>query len=342
MLAKHLKHGRKKLAFAIVLLAAVVAAALFWQRTIDFADRPMVQDATPRVLLVARGDGLGAVVRKLRALGVHGGSSLEWKALAARMGVAGKLQVGEYAVTPGLSPRALLDRLARGEVIQRKYTLIEGWSFRDVRRALAADPLLVHPTTQPDDAALMRALGRAGQHPEGRFLPETYVYTRGTDEVAVLDRAAKAMDKALAEAWDGRAAGLPYKSPDELLTMASIVEKETGLASERPLIAGVFVRRLGIGMRLQTDPTVIYGMGAAYAGNIRKNDLLTDTPYNTYVRAGLPPTPIAMPGLAALQAAAHPADGDALYFVARGNGAHEFSSNLAAHEAAVRRYQLRR
>ena len=337
-----MKHGRKKLAFAIVLVATVVGAALFWQHTIAFADRPMVHDATPRVLLVAPGDGLGAIVRKLRAIGVHGGSSLEWKALAARMGVAGKLQVGEYAVAPGMSPRELLRRLASGEVIQRKFTLIEGWSFRDVRRALAADPQLVHPKTQPDDAALMAALGRRGQHPEGRFLPETYVYTRGTDELAVLDRAAKAMDKALAEAWDGRAEKLPFKSPDELLTLASIVEKETGLASERPQIAGVFVRRLGIGMRLQTDPTVIYGMGAAYAGNIRRNDLITDTPYNTYVRAGLPPTPIAMPGRAALQAAAHPADGDALYFVARGNGAHQFSSNLAAHEAAVRRYQLRR
>jgi UPF0755 protein len=340
-MATHMKHGRKKLAFAIALVAAIVAAALFWQRTIAFADRAMVLDQAPRVLLVEPGDGLNAVVRKLRGLGVRG-SALEWKALATQMGVAGKLQVGEYAVGAGLTPRELLRRIARGEVIQRKFTIVEGWSFRDVRRALAADPLLVHPAAPPTDAALMAALGRRGQHPEGRFLPETYVYTRGTDELAVLDRAAKAMDKALAEAWDGRDPGLPLASPDELLALASIVEKETGLASERPQIAGVFARRLRIGMRLQTDPTVIYGMGEAYAGNIRRTDLVTDTPYNTYVRAGLPPTPIAMPGRAALQAAAHPAGGDALYFVARGNGAHQFSASLADHEAAVRRYQLHR
>jgi UPF0755 protein len=341
-MATHLRHGRKKLLFAIVLVALAIAAGLFYQHTVAFADRPIVLDQAARTLVVDRGDGLDAVLRKLRALGVHQGHDLEWKALAAQMRVAGKLQVGEYAVGAGLSPRELLRRIARGEVVQRKFTIIEGWSFRDLRRALAADPQLGHPDAPPTDAALMSALGRAGQHPEGRFLPETYVYTRGTDELALLDRAAKAMDVALAEAWEGRQKDLPLATADELLTLASIVEKETGVARERPEIAGVFVRRLRLGMLLQTDPTVIYGMGASYAGNIRRRDLTTDTPYNTYTRAGLPPTPIAMPGRAALRAAAHPAPGDALYFVARGDGSHQFSGNLSDHNAAVRRYQLRR
>ena len=341
-MATHLKHGRRKLLFALLIMAIAVAMAVFWQRTVAFADRPLLLDQAPRVLLVDRGDGLNAVVRKLRALGVSQGNGLAWKALATRMGVAGKLQVGEYAVGSGLTPRELLRRLARGEVIQRKFTIVEGWSFRDLRRVLGADPLLVHPARKLDDAALMTALGRRGQHPEGRFLPETYVYTRGTDELAILDRAAKAMDVALADAWDGRDTDLPLQSPTQLLTLASIVEKETGLASERPQIAGVFARRLKLGMLLQTDPTVIYGMGEAYAGNIRRKDLETDTPYNTYTRAGLPPTPIAMPGRDALQAASHPTAGDALYFVARGGGAHQFSATLDEHNAAVRRYQLGR
>ena len=340
-MATHLKHGRRKLLFALLVVAVVVAAAVFWQRTVAFADRPMALDQAPRTLLVDQGDGLNAVVRKLRRLGVAQGGGLAWKALATEMGVAGKLQVGEYAITAGLTPRQLLGRIARGEVIQRKFTIVEGWNFRDLRRVLAADPLIVHPATKLDNAALMSALGRSGQHPEGRFLPETYVYTRGTDELAILDRAAKAMDVALADAWGGRDKDFPLDSPRQLLTLASIVEKETGRATERPQIAGVFARRLKLGMLLQTDPTVIYGMGEAYAGNIRRTDLETDTPYNTYTRPGLPPTPIAMPGRDALQAAAHPTAGDALYFVARGGGAHQFSATLDEHNAAVRRYQLR-
>jgi UPF0755 protein len=282
------------------------------------------------------------VLRKLRAIGVTQGSDLEWKLLARKLGVAGKLQVGEYEVPAGISPEALLRRLGAGEVIQQKVTIVEGWNFRDLRAALAAEDRLKPSTQGLEDAAVMRKLGRGGTWPEGRFLPETYVYTRGTDDLAILDRAAKAMDAALADAWDGRREDLPLANPDELLTLASIVEKETGLASERPQIAGVFIRRLRLGMRLETDPTVIYGMGAAYAGNIRKKDLQADNPYNTYQRHGLPPTPIAMPGKAALLAVAHPAAGDSLFFVARGNGAHHFSATYAEHAAAVRRYQLRR
>ncbi len=343
-MAIHLKHGRLKLALALLLIVAAVATAMWWQRTLTFAERglalePQVQ---PRVLLIDRGDGFNAVLRKLRALGVEQGSDLEWKLLARKLGVAGKLQVGEYEVPAGITPDALLRRLGAGEVIQRKFTIVEGWNFRDLRNALAAEDRLRPSTQGLDDAALMARLGRKGMYPEGRFLPETYVFTRGADDLSILDRAAKAMDLALREAWDGRDADLPLANPDELLTLASIVEKETGLASERPQIAGVFVRRLRLGMRLETDPTVIYGIGAAYDGNIRKKDLLADNPYNTYQRSGLPPTPIAMPGKAALQAAAHPAPGETLFFVARGNGAHHFSATYAEHAAAVRRYQLRR
>ena len=341
-MATHLKHGRLKLAFALAIIIVAVGATVFWQRTQGFGQRTLVLDAAERVLLIESGDGFNAVLAKLRRLGVVQGSDLEWKLLSREMGVAGRMQVGEYAITSGLSPREILDRLSRGEVIQRKFTIVEGWSFRDLRTALAGDVLLRRSSQGLLDKQVMDKLGRAGVFPEGRFLPETYVYTRGTDDIAILDRAAKAMDVALAEAWESRKPRLPLASSDEMLTLASIVEKETGLASERPQIAGVFVRRLEKGMRLETDPTIIYGMGSSYAGNIRKRDLQTDTPYNTYLRVGLPPTPIAMPGKAALQAVAQPSDGDAIFFVARGNGAHYFSATYAEHSAAVRKYQLKR
>ncbi|HMB55767.1 MAG TPA: endolytic transglycosylase MltG [Arenimonas sp.] len=332
--------GRIKLFFAVLLVAAVAAAGIWWQRTQEFADRPLLLSDVERVLMIEQGDGFNRVLEKIRGLGVEQGSDLEWKTLATTMKVAQRLQVGDYAVTSGMTPRALLMRLENGEVIQRKFTIIEGWNFRDLRKGLAGDILLKHEIEQLSDTEVMKKLDRDGVFPEGRFLPETYVYTRGTSDLAILDRAAKAMDEKLAEAWQSRRKDLPLATPDQLLTLASIVEKETGKASERPQIAGVFIRRLNTGMRLQTDPTVIYGMGSAYAGNIRKTDLLTDTPYNTYTRDGLPPTPIAMPGKEALAAAANPADGDALYFVARGNGAHYFSATLAEHNAAVRKYQL--
>ena len=341
-MAAHRKRGRfKKLLFPL-LAVALVSAGLLWLRTQGFADRPMLQDQRERVLLIEPGDGFNAVLANIRMAGANQGSDLEWKALALSMRVADRLQVGEYAITPGMSPRELLSRLARGEVIQRKFTIVEGWNFRELRKALQADPKLDDEIGKLGDSEIMEKIDRRGLSPEGRFLPETYVYTRGTTEREILERAAKAMDEALAEAWESRASGLPLKSAEQLLTLASIVEKETGVARERPMIAGVFVRRLRLGMLLQTDPTVIYGMGSAYAGNIRKSDLETDTPYNTYVRAGLPPTPIAMPGKLALLAVARPAAGEALYFVASGNGGHYFSASLAEHNAAVRKYQLKR
>ncbi len=330
----------------VMLALAVAGGAWLWQRYAGFSDGPIVGVQAGDSVVVASGDSFPSVLRKLRAAGVRQGDDLAWRALARQLDVAGSLKVGEYALEPGLSPRTLLLNMRNGKVINYRLTIVEGWNIRQLRAALNAATPLLHETSQLDDAALMKKLGHAGQHPEGRFLPETYVYSRGDSDVDVLLRAHEAMDKALAQVWKTRAADLPLKSPEEALILASIIEKETGLASERPQIAGVFTRRLKLGMKLQTDPTVIYGIGSAYDGNIRRRDLLTDTPYNTYTRSGLTPTPIAMPGLDALRAAVNPAEGDALFFVAIGDGSggHVFSPSLAAHNAAVARYlqQLRR
>jgi UPF0755 protein len=340
-----LKHILKRLIKIVLLIALVFAlgvgaiAFFAWQRYEGFADAPMTGIEAGETLVVEPGDSLPKVLRSLRERGVEV-DALHWRLLAKSTGAAGKIQVGEYALEPGMTPRTLLERMRDGKVLNYRFTIVEGWNIRDLRAALAKATPLKQTTADLDDAALMRALGRGGEHPEGRFLPETYLYTRSDTDLDVLKRAAVAMDKAVAEAWEGRAEGLPLRTPYELQTLASIVEKETGVASERPQIAGVFVRRLKVPMRLETDPTVIYGMGSRYAGNIRKADLRTDTPYNTYTRDGLPPTPIAMPGRDALQATANPAPGDALFFVAVGDGSgrHVFSKTYAEHQSAVAEY----
>ncbi len=331
-----------KALFVLSLLAAVALGGWFWVRYQGFADAPIALAGTERILVVESGDGFRDILRKLRGLGVVEGHDLEWKALAHEMQVVTRLQVGEYTIRHGITPRELLAKLESGKVIQQRFTIVEGWNLRELRAALAKDPTLGQTLADTPDDGLMAALGRDDAHPEGRFLPETYHYTRGMSDRDLLARAALAMDKALADAWAMRSPDSPLKSPDELLVLASIVEKETGKPSERAEIAGVFTRRLVKGMLLQTDPTVIYGMGSAYDGNIRRKDLETDTPYNTYTRAGLPPTPIALPGRAALVAAARPADGDTLYFVSRGDGSHVFSATLAEHNRAVACHQLKR
>ncbi|MGY3264261.1 endolytic transglycosylase MltG [Lysobacter sp. HA35] len=331
---------RRSGCFSLLLLVALVAAlAGAWYLYADFADAPMRGVKPGSSLVVRQGDSLPKVLRKLHDAGVEG-STLEWTALAKQLGAAGRIQVGEYRLEPNMTARQLLMDMRDGHVIQHKVTIVEGWNIRDVRNALAKADALVHDSAQLDNTALMAKLGHPGQHPEGRFLPETYIYTRGDTDLDVLGRAYKSMQKALDAAWRSRSADSVVKTPDEMLTLASIVEKETGIAEERPEIAGLFSRRLKLGMMLQTDPTVIYGMGSTYAGNIRKVDLLTDGPYNTYTRAGLPPTPIAMPGVAALQAVANPAPGDALYFVARGDGSghHFFAKTLAEHQQNVQKY----
>jgi UPF0755 protein len=249
------------------------------------------------------------------------------------------IKAGSYELESGITPHRLLAKLARGEESLRAVTLVEGWNFRQVRAALSGEDVLKPDTREMADEAIMNLLGRPGVHPEGRFFPDTYTFAKGSSDVAVLKRAMRAMDKRLAAAWAQRSPAAVVRTPDEALTLASIVEKETGKAADRPLIAAVFNNRLRVGMPLQTDPTVIYGMGAAFDGNLRKKDLLADTPWNTYTRAGLPPTPIAMPGKASLLAAVQPAPSNALYFVSRGDGSSHFSPNLDEHNRAVNKYQ---
>ena len=253
-------------------------------------------------------------------------------------GKARQIKAGSYEITPGMTPRSLLAMLVRGDQTLKSITLVEGWSFKQVRQALQKAELLAQDSMGLEPEIIMEKLGKPGVHPEGRFFPDTYTYAKGSSDLAILKRAAKAMDKRLDTAWAMRQPDTPLKSPEQALTLASIVEKETGKPSDRGQIAGVFLNRLRMGMLLQTDPSVIYGMGDKFDGNIRKRDLQFDTPYNTYTRAGLPPTPIAMPGKAALLAAVQPAPTKALYFVARGDGTSQFSATLDEHNRAVNKY----
>ncbi len=270
----------------------------------------------------------------------HGRDRLWLRLRQKLLGGTSHLQKGEYLLRPGETLLAVLGRMQRGDVVIHEFTIVEGWTFAQLREALARQPALDHRSAGWGSAEIMSAIGRRDLHPEGRFLPETYAYTRGMSDLDFLARAARAMDDALEQIWSDRTPNLPLNSPDEALILASIIEKETGRADERGLIAGVFIERLRRGMRLQTDPTVIYGLGESFDGNLRLRDLRTDNPYNTYRRAGLPPTPIAMPGRDALYAAVNPEGEGALYFVARGDGSHQFSRTLKEHEQAVRRYQL--
>lgn len=296
---------------------------------------------------VAPGTTLRGLAALLQKDGVVGNATLfRWSLRLAGRG--GALKAGVYRFDGPTTPLALIDKIERGEVSQIAVQLIEGWSFAQARAALADEAQLDGGVDKLPDADLLDALGLRdavlalggdGSHPEGLFFPDTYFVAPHSDGAALLKRAFAEQQARLVTAWEARAPGLPYKTPYEALIMASIVEKETGQASERPLIAGVFINRLRKGMRLQTDPTVIYGVGTRYDGNLRKIDLQTDTPYNTYTRAGLPPTPIALPGEAAIRAALNPARTTALYFVARGDGSHVFSATLAEHNRAVNRYQ---
>jgi UPF0755 protein len=250
-----------------------------------------------------------------------------------------RIKAGSYELQPGITPERLLDKLARGEESLRALTLVEGWNWRQVRQALAHADQLRPDSAQLSDDDLMKLLGRPGLMPEGRFFPDTYTYSKGTSDVKLLQRALRAMDKRLAQAWAQRSPQSILKTPEEALILASIVEKETGKAADRTLVSCVFQNRLRVGMPLQTDPTVIYGLGERYDGRLHKVDLQTDSPYNTYLRPGLPPTPIAMPGKASLLAAVQPAPGNFLYFVSRGDGTSQFSASLGEHNRAVNTYQ---
>ncbi|MDY7572898.1 endolytic transglycosylase MltG [Actimicrobium sp. CCI2.3] len=264
---------------------------------------------------------------------------LLFEALVRLTGKEGQIKAGHYAIKPGTTPQRLIGQLVRGEFAQESLVVIEGWTFRQMRQAVADNPALKHDTLALTDKELLAKVTTEFNVPEGLFFPDTYLYAKGASDLQVYRQAHAELLKRLEQAWAQRDLTLPYKTPYEALTMASIIEKETGQKAERGLIAGVFVNRLKKGMLLQTDPTVIYGMGDKFKGNIRKRDLLTDTPFNTYLRVGLPPSPIALPGNDALRAALRPERTDALYFVARGDGTSVFSSNLPDHNRAVNRYQ---
>lgn len=257
-------------------------------------------------------------------------------------GISSRLKAGEYAVRPGMTLRELLDRIVSGSVQQHSLLLVEGWNYRQVLEAVCAHPAIVKELCSDEKTDFGRVFGKQNAHPEGRFFPDTYYLTKGTSDIAFLKRAARRMDVILAKEWRGRSSGLPLKSAYEALILASIIEKETARGDEREQISGVFVRRLKRGMLLQTDPTVIYGIGEDFDGNLRSKDLVANTPYNTYVHPGLPPTPIAMPGIASIHAAVHPKEGKTLYFVARGDGSHYFSTTLTEHVRAVNKYQRKR
>lgn len=331
------------LTVALIVLASICAAALLaWKDYRRFVDAPLLL-GEPRVIDFSRGTGFREIVRQLRRERITDGSPFYWRVLSRELNVASRLHAGEYSLQPGLTPRGLIEMMAAGKVVQHQFTVVEGWTFRQLRLALVNAEGIGQTLGGLDDASIAARLDIPEGKPEGWFLPETYAWVKGDNDFAILSRAHAAMRSALERLWPGRDPDLPLATPYDALILASIIEKETGVADERGLIGGVFTRRLRIGMRLQTDPTVVYGMGETYDGNIRRRDLETDTEFNTYTRAGLPPTPIALPGLSALQAALHPADGNALYFVAVGDGTgrHEFSATLNEHNRAVSRYLAR-
>ncbi|AKH19627.1 endolytic transglycosylase MltG [Sedimenticola thiotaurini] len=325
----------------ILILTGSLALGWVLMSLDSFSNQPLQLPEAGIAYEIVPGSSLSAVAGDLQQRG-YINSAFYFRLMARLEGQAGNIKAGEYHLNAGLTPRSLLTLLVSGQVVNHTLTLVEGWNFRQVLAAVAGHKALKHTLEGLSDEAIMTRLGSPDMHPEGRFLPDTYHFPKGTTDLDFLKRAKVAMEQLLEREWAAREEGLPLKTPDEALILASIVEKETGHAAERPEIAGVFIRRLRKGMRLQTDPTVIYGMGDDFDGNIRRSDLRRDTPYNTYVHRGLPPTPISMPGADALHAVLHPAKGNSLYFVAKGNGQHHFSSTLSEHNRAVRKYQLKR
>ena len=318
---------------SVLLAAAAVAAGAWW-----WLNQPLPLAGASAELSIESGTTPREIAQAWVNAGVQSSPTLLYAWFRAS-GQARRIRAGSYEIDAGTSPRRLLEKMVQGVETLEQVRFIEGWTLRQLRAELARAPALKPATATLSDAELMAALGVPGQAAEGRYFPDTYVYSRGVSDLTVLKRALRAMQQRLATAWAERAADTPLKSPDEALILASIIEKETGTAADRALVAGVFANRLRIGMPLQTDPTVIYGLGAAFDGNLRKRDLLADTPYNTYTRGGLPPTPIALPGLASLRAAVRPEATKALYFVARGDGSSAFSQTLAEHNRAVNQYQ---
>lgn len=323
----------RKLFLFGALMLTVLAAAFAW-----VALSPIGMQREPVEFTIAPGSSLRAVTREIAAAGAELDPWL-LLLLGKLLRVEASIKAGSYQIGQGVTPLDLLRKLSRGDVTQAELAFIEGWTFRQMRERLDAHPDLQHDTSGLSEAEIMRLLGAPNDAAEGLFFPDTYLFAKRSSDVDLLARAYRAMRRHLAREWPTREEGLPYRDAYQALIMASIIEKETGRDVDRAQIAGVFVNRLRQGMLLQTDPTVIYGLGERFDGNLRKRDLLADTPYNTYARTGLPPTPIAMPGLASLQAALHPSRTEALYFVARGDGSSHFSRTLDEHRQAVTRYQ---
>jgi UPF0755 protein len=323
---------RKLFVTGVIVSVAAVGGFQWW------AGQPITSGGTNIPFAIAPGSGVAGATQQMATAGVPINGFL-FGVLARVTGKAGQIKAGSYELKPGTTPRRLITQLVRGEFAQESLTIIEGWTFRQMRQAVDAAPNLRHETAKLSDKELLAKVAPDYKAAEGLFFPDTYLFAKNSSDLQIYRQAHEMMIKRLKAAWEKREPNLPYTDPYQALIMASLVEKETGQKSERSMIAGVFVNRLKTGMLLQTDPTVIYGMGDKYDGKIHKKDLETDTPYNTYTRAGLPPTPIALPGVESLAAALTPAKTDALYFVSRGDGTSYFSANLNEHNKAVNQYQ---
>jgi len=331
--------GKRPFGVLIVALSGLLALlVVLYSQYQGFRNRPVKVPVDGLVYEIRAGTTLSSLARDLHQKGVIEHPRF-FVLLGRELDAERRLQAGEFRILDTMTPVSLLETLTRGDVIQHALTIVEGQTFREMLATIAASTQLAKTLGGLDTAGIMTRLGHPGEHPEGRFLPDTYHFPRGTTDIAFLQRAYTAMQNRLDAEWEKREQDLPLKTPYEALILASIVEKETGNTGERPLIAGVFIQRLRRNMRLQTDPTVIYGLGEKFDGNIRFRDLKADTPYNTYTRSGLPPTPIALPGVEAIRAVLHPDEKGYLYFVARGDGRHYFSKNLQVHNQAVKKYQ---
>lgn len=329
-----------KRAFGWSLLAVLLALSILVFQLLRFQYGSIILPQQQTIFLIKSGSNIKSIAQDLSLQKIIDDPWL-FILLAKLKGVETRVRAGEYQIESGQTAEELLELFTRGNSIQYSFTVIEGWSFRQLLAAIAEDPIIEHTLIGKTDQEIMNLLGYPGQHPEGLFFPDTYRFPKGTRDIDFLRRSYEVMQNHLMREWEARAPDLPLKSKYEALILASIIEKETGAAFERPLISAVFTERLHRNMRLQTDPTIIYGLGEEFDGDIRFRDLKKDTPYNTYLHAGLTPTPIALPGLEAIRSALHPAESEALYFVSKGDGTHHFSATLAEHNAAVQKYQLK-
>ena len=325
--------------FVWSILATVLVVAILIYQLLRFQHGNVALPQQPTVFLIRSGSNIKSIAQDLSMQKIINDPWL-FILLAKVKGVETRVRAGEYQIESGMTADDLLEKFTQGSAIQYSFTVIEGWSFRQMLAAIAEDPVIEHTLQGKSNQEIMALIGHPELHPEGMFFPDTYRFPKGTSDLDFLQRAFQVMQNHLTREWDQRDEDLPLESKYDALILASIIEKETGAGFERPLISGVFIRRLKKNMRLQTDPTIIYGLGEEFDGDIRFRDLKKDTPYNTYLHAGLTPTPIALPGLEAIRAALHPAKTDALYFVSKGDGTHQFSATLDEHNTAVKRYQL--